>query len=150
MSYYMRFIVADTSTDAAPLHLDAVDALLKAVDPAFAVRIDPMLPDAGDLFYGDEAYAIIEINRPGDEIFEDELDELREAVSVHDSPRKAAVLVTLDAATHMIALEITEAGDENLASLEPFWDALFARYAGLLQVDEEGFFNRDGRVIALI
>lgn len=146
MSYYMRFII----TDAAPLDLAAVDALLRSVDPAFSVRIDPMLPEAGDLLHGDQTYAIIEVNRPGDEIFEDEIDELREAVTVHDSPRKAEVLAALDAATGMIALEITEAGDADLAALEPFWDALFARRAGLLQVDEEGFFDRGGRVLALI
>ncbi len=146
MSYYMRYII----TDAAPLDLPAVDALLKAVDPAFAVRIDPMLPEAGDLVRGDTVYGIIEINRPGDEIFEEDLDELKEAVSVHDDPRKDGVLATLDAAQQMIALEVLEAGDENLVSLEPFWEALFAHHAGLLQVDEEGFFDRDGRVLSLI
>jgi hypothetical protein len=146
MSYYMRFII----TDAVPLDLSAVDALLKSVDPAFTVRIDPMLPEAGDLLYRDTAYAIIEINRPGDEIFDEDIDELKEAVDFHDDPRKADVLAMLNAAQQMIALEIMEAGDENLVALEPFWDALFARYKGLLQVDEEGFFDRDGRVLSLI
>lgn len=146
MSYYMRFII----TEAVPLDLPAVDAVLKSVDSAFAVRIDPMVPESGDLLYGDTAYAIVEVNQPGDDIFEEDIDELKEAVSFHDNPRKAEVLAVLDSAQRMIALEILEAGDENLVALEPFWDALFARYKGLLQVDEEGFFDREGRVLSLI
>ncbi len=63
MSYFMRYI----STDATPITLAQLEQVLQAVNPTYRV-VDSVL------HLGDEVYGDIEINRSGDELFEDEID----------------------------------------------------------------------------
>jgi hypothetical protein len=146
MSYYMRYIF----TDPAAPDLNALETVLTTADPAFNLLIDPAASNIADVFYSDDAYGVLEINQPGGDIFEEDIEDLTEAVSYHDDPRKDIVLRTLKAATGLVALQVTEAGHAYLERFDPLWDWLFERYNGLLQVDEQGFFDAHERILTLL
>ena len=50
-------------------------------------------------------------------------------------------------ATGMIAFQISEEGHDHYGRIDPFWDWLFVHYAGLLQIDDEGYYNQDDQVL---
>lgn len=107
----------------------------------------------GIVYRGDEDLAVVEVNRRGEELFDDELAEFRDAVAeLPDGPGKARVARCLDAAGAVVAVQVLFGeGDEEatLAALDPLWDALFARYGGLLQADADGFYEGDRQVLEL-
>ncbi len=61
MGYYMRYIL----TDDRETTLSEIETGLKQVDPDYSIG------DGETLMYGDELYGEIEINVPGDGLFED-------------------------------------------------------------------------------
>jgi hypothetical protein len=47
----------------------------------------------------------------------------------------------------MVALHVLQAGHDNADILDQLWDWLFDHFAGLLQVDDEGYYNRDTLIL---
>ncbi len=142
MSYFMRYIL--TRDD---LSLSDLDTALRQIDPQFAIQIDQSAADTGDLYYGEDVYGELSVNRAGDLVFKEDLDELRDVLKDIDDPLKGHVLSALDSARTMVALHVLQAGDENPDILDQLWDWLFDHFAGLLQVDDEGYYNRDSLVL---
>lgn len=146
MSYYMRYIL----TGGEPPSLAMIESALKQQDSAFSITVDATDEMAGDLYYGDDLYGEIDINRRGDPLCDEDIEDFEEELRKQDDPNRTTVLDVLANATGMVALHVLRAGHDNPARLNLLWDWLFQTRAGLLQVDEEGFFNAQGRVVSLL
>ena len=146
MSYYMRFVL----TDGAPPALAEIEAALQAADAAFSILRDSASDEGGDLYYDADLYGEIEVNQRGDQLCDEDLEEFSEELNKHDDPNRMIVLNVLEQAAGMVVLHVLRAGHENPANLNLLWDWLFATRQGLLQVDEEGFFDHDRRIVTLL
>ncbi|HKW46527.1 MAG TPA: hypothetical protein VJN70_03750, partial [Gemmatimonadaceae bacterium] len=126
------------------------DALV-AAGAAYRVESDD---GAATISHGGIRIAHVEINTPGDGLFDEEREELIELVSDtdgHDSA-KARVIDTLRAARSTVAAQIlfgTGDSETTLAKLDPLWQWLFRNYRGLLQADGEGYYDGSGIVLRM-
>jgi hypothetical protein len=142
MSYFMRYILTEDVIDLA-----ALEQALHEIDPLFSIHIDQSEPNSGDLYYGEAVYGEIAINQPGETVFDEDMAELREILEPIEDVLKPGVLRVLDAADAMIALLVLEAGHSNPEKLDVLWDYCFDHYPGVLQVDDEGYYNRDQLIL---
>ncbi len=145
MGYLMRYF----STDTPPITLSHIEAALKQVDAAYAIT-NIEVDDLGDLMYGDIHCAIVEINRPGDDMFEDDVSEFLDLVGKGDGAAEQLVRQTLTNATALIVIEALWQGENAepvLSKIDPLWDWLFANYQGLSQADSEGFYDQSGLIL---
>jgi hypothetical protein len=148
MGYFLRYI----TTEADPPALATLRAALQEIDAAYRLISSPVDEAAGDLFYGDLFCGELEINRTGDDLFEEDLGELRLLVGHARGEQRERVLRVLDAARALIIVSaVWQGGDPEpvLNRIDPLWDWLFPRYAGLLQADGEGFYDENGLVLEL-
>lgn len=147
MGYYMRYMVTD-----GDLRIEELQQALAAVDPAYRLEIhaEPR-NNSGDLYYGDQLYAEVEVNRPGDELFEDEIDELLEVVEeAGDAEAPEQVARVLREATAIVGVRVLWQGRDpgpTLARLDPLWEWLHEHREGMLQADGEGYYDVDGLVL---
>ena len=140
MSYYMRFI----TTDTAEMTHAIFEQVLKARDSQYSIA------ESGELKHGDDVYGVVEINVSGDDVFEEELGELREFVGEVRGKRKADVLKVLDEASAIVAIQILfgdRKWEATLQKLDPLLEWLVFNRKGLLQVDDEGYFDQTGRIL---
>jgi hypothetical protein len=136
VGYYIRFL----QEDGAPLTLDEVIAGLRADDAGFS------LSDSGDLSRDGELLAELEVNRPGDGTFDDEIRELRESAEVAEGTDVAR---RLDSVTVILAVRIlfqARGAEKTFDLLEPLWGWLTASRQGLIHADGEGYYD-DGELI---
>ena len=146
MGYYMRFVV----TDDGDVSLSKINAGLKQIDAAYLVEFDSDADDAGHLTHGGDTYGALEINRRGDGLFDQEIDELKQLLEASEGERKPEVSQVLSDAKVIIALQVLQQGratdEETLARVDPLWEWLFANYKGLMQADAEGYYDASGLV----
>jgi hypothetical protein len=142
MSYFMRYIFTGT-----PANLEQIEAALHDIDPQFSIQFDPGVHESGDLYYGSEVFGEIAFNRTGDDIFTEDIDELRELVESIDDPLTPLIRSVLDHAQSLVALRVLQAGHENQDIVEQLWDWLFDHHPGVLQVDEEGFYDAERLIL---
>lgn len=139
VGYWMRFF--DTKTP--PLTLRSLTSALRRIDRQFGL-------DAGQLTYGGAAFAQIELSRPGDGIFEEEVANFRNCVEAKRGAKaagaKAKLLATLDSAKRTVVVRVGD-HDEALELLDVVWDWLFAHRSGLLQADGEGFYDGEELIL---
>ena len=140
----MRYV----STSAEPLTLPLIEAGLQSLDPKYRVAED------GDLLYGDELFGQLEVNLPDEELFEEEREELLEELEDAGSSKGVkAVRKVLESATAIVALQVLFQGRENteatLERIDPLWDWLYANRTGLMQADNEGYYDAKGTVLEL-
>jgi hypothetical protein len=142
----MRFF--DVSAEA--LNLRDVDSALRQVDPAYRVEIiDGTSELQGELHYADGLYGEIEINRPGDDLFDAEIEEQLESLEEAEGD-SAFVAATLRAANRSVVVRVLSQGREShdtLVRIDPLWAWLFNARSGLLQADGEGFYDSQGVVL---
>ncbi len=144
MGYLMRFI----STDERPITLAMVEVALKQVDKAYAIT-NVEINDMGDFLHGDVRCAVIEINRPGDDIFDDDIEAFQQMMR-GDSIVERRIIDVLGNAKSMIVVEAFWEGlsaEPVLEKIDPLWHWLFENYAGLSQADGEGFYDRSGLIL---
>lgn len=145
MGYLMRYII----TDERPISLSEAESALQQVDSAYAIA-NIEVDDLGDLLYASQRLAIIEINRPGDDMFEDDIAEFMDLVGKGDASGEVRVREVLAAARVLVAIEAFWEGEDaeaTLSRIDPLWDWLFANYAGLSQADSEGFYDQSGLIL---
>jgi hypothetical protein len=145
MGYLMRFL----STDEREITLPMIEAALKQVDDAYSIA-NAEVSDLGDLMYGTTQLAVIEINRPGEDIFEDDVAEFQDLVGGGAGTAETRVREVLANVKAMVVVEAFWQGEESeatLAKLDPLWDWLFAHYNGLSQADNEGFYDQSGLIL---
>jgi hypothetical protein len=145
MGYLMRFFV----TSPAALALDHIASALQQIDSRYSLA-NTTVPDIGDLLFDGKLLAVLEINRPGEDIFEDDLAEFDEMVGPGVGAAEAHVRDVLQRTTALVVAEVFWEGTEAeaaLAKLDPLWDWLFQYDEGLAQADTEGFYDRSGLVL---
>lgn len=155
MGDFIRYLF----TAEPELTLTVIEDGFKAVDAAFSIFRDPATGTSGDLIYAGEVYGELEVNRRGDQIFDEDVEDLRDQIvaigmeSIDDLDSDDEGLATVEqaliSATGMIVLALSEAGHEHYDRIDACWDWLFEHYPGLLQVDEEGYYNRNEQILVV-
>lgn len=145
MAFYVRYYL----TDETDLTLDQLESGLQEFDPSYAI---PHEEDAGELHYAGETYAEIEINRPGDTVFDEEIEETIEDVETQSGPRAQYVIETLRETTRTVALRILYQGreaEQTLTKIDPLLVWLMMNREGMLHVDGEGFYEGEELVFEM-
>ena len=146
MGYYMRFIV----TDEKDVSLGTLESALKQIDPAYLIDRDEEADSEGLLKWRDAAYGQIEVNRPGDGLFDGEIEELKEFVENSEGAKRSDVLNVLGQAKAIVAIRVLDQGRESedtLVKIDPLWQWLFANRQGLLQAGGEGYYDSSGLIL---
>jgi hypothetical protein len=145
MGYLMRFFVIST----ASVSLYQLEEAMQRVDARYRLA-NTDIPDIADLLFDDTLLAVLEINRPGDDMFEDDLAEFDEIVGPDSDPATVRVREVLQQTKALVVAEVfwegTEA-DAALEKLDPLWNWLFQNVRGLAQADTEGFYDSSGLVL---
>ena len=143
----MRFVVADDKE----VSLSKINSGLKQIDAGYSIEFGDDADDAGDLTFNGDIYGALEINRPGDGLFDEEIDELKEFLEDAEGERKPEVLQTLNDAKVIIALQVLQQGratqEETFVRIDPLWEWLFANYKGLMQADAEGYYDAEELIL---
>jgi len=145
MGYYMRFF----QTDDSDLNLSGIEAGLRQIDPAYAIERDAPDSITGLLKYRDDLYGEIELNRRGEGLADEEIEEFRERVAAEGDGSTEQVLQTLDECRCIVALRLLFRGFDNLDRIAPLWDLLFQNCEGLMQADSEGFYDSEGLILSV-
>jgi len=146
MGYYMRFI----TTDERDVTLSQLDSVLKHSSDAYSIERDKSDDLEGLIKHNQEKYAQIEINVPGDGLFEEEIEELIDFVSDASGPRKVQVSHALKSARAIVAVQVLfqmRITEETLSKLDPLWTWLLENRKGLLQADGEGYYDKSGLIL---
>lgn len=141
MGYYMRYI----STDNRKLSLTDLDSALKSIDSSYTIS-------AGEIQYGEELYGEIEINPRGSELCDEELEELQDFLIDTKGESKERIVETLNQATAIIAVRVLWQGrntEQTLEKLDLIWQWLFSNLSGLMQADDEGYYDETGLILAV-
>jgi hypothetical protein len=137
MGYYLRFITTDTNL----IDLVKIGQVLQSTDPKYALEIKGK---NATLHYDNEAYADLEINLPGDGLFEEEIEELLEFLEDTKGPKKKRVQAVLKDSKQIFAAQVVFGGREpevTFDRIDPIWEHLFEHHKGLLQTDGEGYYD---------
>lgn len=148
MGYFMRFFI----TDPTPITLNDIAAALTAIDSAFALNPDPQLVDFGALQHSGKLLADVEINHAGEDILDEDRDELRELLTFSQHDSRDRVVKVIDAVQSAVVLEAYWQGWDSEPVLEKtdlLFDWLFDHYSGLLLMDGEGFFDKDTLILPM-
>ena len=145
MGYYMRFV----STDTRPVTATELRDALIAAGAGYEVLTDDTV---ATILHDGATIAHVEINVPGDGLFDQEREELTEFVTDcdGDGPSKARVLAALRDAQTIVAAQVlygTGDAEATLASLDPLWTWRFRNRRGLLQAGGEGYYDAEGIVL---
>jgi hypothetical protein len=123
--------------------LPAIEKGLKGFDPSYSIEDD-------HLKLGNAVYGAIEINAPGDGLFDEEIEWMLEEVEESEGEGKTKVKRALEQAKAIVALQVLWQGrgtEETMEKLEPLWEWLFANRQGLLQADAEGYYDSSGLIL---
>lgn len=148
MGYFMRFFIVS----AAQVQLSDISEALVAVDPTYALVPDAQLDDFGELYISGQRCAEIEINRPDDEIFIEEIAEYRALLQHTKAPMGTDVSAMLNRTRAIITVEAFWKGNDPepvLERIDPLWDWTFEKFEGLLHVDGDGFYDKDGLIFEM-
>lgn len=146
MGYYMRFIM----TGPQPVLLTDLEAALQQIDARYALIRPEFDETRADLHHAGDVLGEIEINATGDDIFDEDIADLKELVPSHNTPEERRVIEALSSANQIIAVSTLWEGtnsEPTLERLDPLWDWLFAHFEGLLQADNDGFYDADGLIL---
>lgn len=108
--------------------------------------------------HGNRRIGTLAIHTIGDDIFEDEMEGLRDgldaAVEEDESLEEEAdrVRVLLDGAQSMVVLQVvfgSEEPEDVLSLVDPLWQVLFEDFPGMLQADGEGWHDENGSVLLI-
>ncbi len=143
MTYLMRFIIPD----GEPPTLAEIGEVLHRLDEHFVIFPDAADKASGDLMYAEDVYGEIEINSSNDVVFTEDIQELLDAIAETDEINVGQIREFLDKCSGMVALRVSELGHFNTDRLDMLWDWLFETRGGLLQVDGEGYYDRDRLVL---
>jgi len=141
MGYYMRYLV----TDKKEVDLQLLEDALKQSDSAYSIANKQESPrNAGDLMYNNEIYGQVEINRLGDDLFNEEIEELREFIEDAEGKDKKKVMKCLRKARCIVAIQVLfqdRDTETTLSKINTLWQWLFANRKGLLQANGEGYYD---------
>ncbi len=141
MSYHLRFLI----TDSGSIDLDDLKTSLRAVNRKYRLDLED---GSGELRLGTDVIGEIQLSTPEDDGFEDELAMLEEAASEGSGAGEARVADALATVQTIFKVRVSGKvhGREALESLDPIWEWLFGNREGLLQADNEGYYDEDGLI----
>ena len=102
------------------------------------------------LTYKGDIYGQIVVNRAGDGIFNEEIEELRELVEEVEGEKKSEVLSVLAQAKAIVIVRVLWQGresEETLEKIDPLWQWLLANRKGLMQAEGEGYYDASGLIL---
>lgn len=145
MSYSMRFIL----TDGPAPTLDEIERNLRQKNTDYLIDREPGAA-TGDVRYEDEVYGEIEVGEVGGATVDQDLADLASLLPDADDGDPAAVEAFLKSATAMVAVRFPsedQASEQSLQTVYPIWQGLFASRQGVLQADDDGYFDKSGRIL---
>ena len=149
MGYYMRFI----SIDKEDISLNVLESALRQSDADYRIKRDNESDNEGIITNKEEIYGQIYVYRPGDGIFDSEVEVLKDFVEEagDQMKQKQTVLSVLNHSTMIIFVRVLWQGrresEETLEKLDPLWDWLLAKRKGLIQADNEGYYDATGLIL---
>jgi len=145
MGYYMRFIGIGQAVTIKELKTTLI-----AIDKKYKVIEAQIEATRGELLYQNMLLGEIEINQPDDGIFDDDIEELIDLISDSGQKNEAKIINSLKNATFIVAVSALWEGkdsDQTLAKLDALWDLLFENKHGILQADNDGFYDQTGLIL---
>lgn len=139
VGYYMRYF-AD-----GPLALDKLKEGLKAADPSFKI-------DGGEVLRGTELLGELEINRPGSDMFQDEIAGMLARLQRTRTPATQNVIGRVQATQSVLGFQVMDgqrAPEATMELLGPFWTVLGGLANGLWQIEGQGFYEGGQLIIPL-
>ena len=134
----MRYIVADER----PVSLENVRTAFAQADGGYDVDGED---GEATITHYDAPIAHLSLNAPGDNLFDDERDELIElAEDADERSARNRVVDTLRAARGIVAVQVLFGDGSTEGTLDllvPLWTWLRANRHGLLQADGEGYYD---------
>lgn len=130
---YMRYF-ADSSVS-----LDALKKGLSAEDPSFKI-------DGGEVSRGGHMLAEIEINKPGSDMFTDDLDGMLRSL---EQAGASDVTARIQRTQAVLAVQILDGVPDAMDLLEPFWTVLSRVSTGLWHMANQGLYD-NGRLVAQV
>lgn len=146
MGYYIRFIVYDEKD----ITLDAIEDGIKGIDSKFNLAEWDRECEYAEMRHGDDLYGELEICRLDQDDVGEEIVELIEEIGDEMAGDKEKIIDLLKKAKVMLVIRILwqdrDAG-ATINTIAPIWDWLFDHYQGLLQIDGEGYFDKEGQLL---
>lgn len=142
MGYSMRFFVED----GGDLTFDELSSGLRSIDPAFRIEAD------GSVYRGDQLLGKMEISFTGDEQFQGEIDDFVEMIEATEEEGREEVAGRLKEVTAMLMVQVLmqeRTLAQTLDLLDPLWAWLLVHRRGLVQADDEGFYEGTELILAL-
>lgn len=147
MGYYMRFFTTDKNTSS----IDDLNPLLQARHPSWRLKtLDGASNPSADIMFGEKLLGELEVNKPGDGLFEEEIDELLDFIDASNKGDREGVEELLQNATAAYVVRVLLRGrdrESTLETLDIFWEVLFQQHSGMLQADSEGYYDSSGMVL---
>lgn len=146
MSYFVRYFIS-----SKPPEINTLQKAISLVDANVRLHVDPQKTSSAEVTYGLNVCGELEINVPGDGLFEDEIEELIECAQ----EGKGNFLEVVDALKDckgIIVEQILYSGRdfrEVLDEIDPIWLALDDTMPGLLHFDAHGFYLQGELVLDL-
>lgn len=144
MGFNMVFILVNKQD----VVLSEIERGLKQIDPLYRF-------DNSHFMYDDELYGLVDINRPGDGLFEDtiksDIQYVKERKSTPNAKNAKKVLGLLKKASAVFFVQVLWQGrsvEETIEKYDPLWKWFFANHEGLLYVDFEGFWDKEGLLLS--
>ena len=129
----------------APVTLERIKDMLKAVDPAFKI-------DGGEVIRDGEVLGELEINRPGSDMFADEISGMLARLERTSAPATPAVVGRIQAAQAVLGFQVIDGArtpDATMQLLGPLWSVLQSLASGLWQIEGQGFYEAGQLVVPL-
>lgn len=144
MSYFMRYL----ATERLPTMAE-VNTVLAATDAAYLLVADAEDETIADLYYGDGLLGELSINprSDDDDLAEEDLDDLLDELAKQDNPASITARAAIEGCIGMVAVHVLRAGHEEAHLLEPLWRYLFEQGDGLLQIDDDGIYDADNKLV---
>lgn len=148
MGYYMRYI----STHSPALTIQHIAESLLKQDPKFKIIQSPIESTRAEVLYDELVLGELELNLPDDGIFDEDIEALKEMIEGVGDPNEQRILETLHRTQFIVAISAIWEGKDSapvLTKLDILWDWLFDNYNGLLQADNEGFYDGDDLILEI-
>ena len=143
MPYYMRYFVADPRGVS---FADLCEAI-QTVDPKYDL---PAEGNVSELRFDGDIYGQLEINVPGDGLFDAEVQEHVENAQYNGAGQIDRVVNILRSAKATLCVQVLNQGRESDFTLEriaPLWAWLFLNRPGILHAGGEGYYDEDDLIV---
>ena len=141
----MRFIL----TDGPAPTLDDIESDVRKKDTDYSIDREPGAA-TGDIRYEGDIYGEIEVGAVGTGNIDQDLADLTALLPDADDGDPATVEAILKSATSMVTVRFPsedQASEQSLQTVYPIWQGLFASRQGVLQADDDGYFDKSGRIL---